>query len=215
MTHTRNTAASAATDAPDGPENGRAERARTEPMTVRPLRDGRYVVETEGGTYVVDLEDRTCTCPDHAIRGARCKHLRRVALDVTADRLPAPDERASACAVCGRRLFVPIHADGPRLCDRHDHAPGDVVRDRETGGLLLVVETTDERADEHRTEEDRLVAEYPTNEDYGDHEPVVLAVYLASTGDDPRRYAFPASRLTAVDADVAARLAVPLADDAP
>ncbi|MFB6157515.1 MAG: SWIM zinc finger family protein [Haloferacaceae archaeon] len=183
-------------------------------MTVRPLRDGRYVVETAGGTYVVDLDAGTCTCPDHAVRGARCKHLRRVAMDVTEDRVPAPDERASACAVCGRRLFVPIHAGGPRLCDRHDRAPGDVVRDRETGGLLLVVERTGERADEHRTEEGRLVADYPTNADYGGQEPAVLAVYLAATGDGRRRYAFPASRLTPVGADVAARLAVPLRADA-
>lgn len=236
MTHPRNTTASAPDGATEGPrafdgaggrrrradgdgESGdrrptdaRAERARVEPMTVRPLRDGRYVVETEGGTYVVDLADRSCTCPDHAIRGARCKHLRRVAMEVTAGRVPAPDERTSACAVCGARLFVPMAADGPQLCARHERAPGDVVRDRETGGLLVVVETTTERADDYRTGEGRLVADYPTNADYGAQEPVVLAVYLAAAdADEPRRYAFPASRLVPVDPDVAARLAVPLA----
>jgi hypothetical protein len=215
MPHSRNTTASAPpTDGrqpTDRPTDGRAERARTEPMTVRPLRDGRYVVETDGGTYVVDLADGTCTCPDHAIRGARCKHLRRVAVDVTEGATPAPDERASACAVCGRRLFVPLGARGPQLCDRHDRTPGEVVRDRETGGLLVVRETTARRADEHRTDEGRRVADYPTNADYGAHEPVVFAVYLAATGDAPRRYAFPASRLTPVDADVASRLAVPRA----
>ncbi|OYR74477.1 hypothetical protein DJ71_19235, partial [Halorubrum sp. E3] len=62
-------------------------------MTVRPLRDRRYVVETDGGTYVVALDAGTCTCPDHAIRGSRCKHLRRVAMEVTAGTVPAPDER--------------------------------------------------------------------------------------------------------------------------
>lgn len=36
-------------------------------MTIRPLRDRRYVVETDGGTYVVALDAGTCTCPDHAI----------------------------------------------------------------------------------------------------------------------------------------------------
>ena len=75
---------------PTTDDEDRASRARTEPMTVRPLRDGRYVVETEGGTYVVDLDARECTCPDHAVRGATCKHLRRVAIDVTEDRVPAP-----------------------------------------------------------------------------------------------------------------------------
>lgn len=214
MTHPKNTTASASTDGPDGPRTGgRTARAHAEPMTVRPLRDGRYVVETEGGTYVVDLDDGTCTCPDHAIRGARCKHLRRVAMDVSDGHVPAPDQRASACAVCGRRLFVPIRADGAHLCERHDRAPGDIVRDRETGGLLVVTRRTIERADEYRTDEDRLVADYPTNDGYGRHEPVVLAVYLAATGDGVRRYAFPASRLARVDADVAARLAVPLAAD--
>ncbi|MFC7185356.1 hypothetical protein [Halorubrum yunnanense] len=40
-------------------------------MTIRPLRDRRYVVETDGGTYVVALGGGTCTCPDHATRGLR------------------------------------------------------------------------------------------------------------------------------------------------
>ncbi|MFB6280406.1 MAG: SWIM zinc finger family protein [Haloferacaceae archaeon] len=227
MTHPSDTTASAPPRGPGGPgdDDGRspfdpgdgddartrAARARTEPMTVRPLRDGRYAVETGGGTYVVALDGGTCTCPDHAIRGARCKHLRRVAMAVTAGRVPAPDERTGACAVCGAALFVPMTADGPRLCDRHERAPGDVVRDRETGGLLVVTGTTGERADEHRTDEGRLVADYPTNDAYGAHEPVVRAVYLAAAGgDETRRYAFPASRLVPVDPAVAARLAVPV-----
>jgi hypothetical protein len=174
-------------------------------MTVRSLRDGRYVVETEGGTYVVDPDARDCTCPDHAIRGARCKHLRRVAIEVTGGRTPAPDRRASACAVCGERLFAPRHDPGPHLCARHALAPGDLVRDRERGGLLVVVEATGERADEHRTEEGRPVADYATNVDYGAHEPVVRAVYLDGLRPDAgvaraRRYAFPASRLVPADA---------------
>lgn len=233
MTHSRITTASAPTDAGGGSRGSgdgrpaadadsdgtgsteartRAARARAEPMTVRPLRDGRYVVETEGGTYVVDLEGGTCTCPDHAIRGARCKHLRRVAMDVTAGRAPAPNERTGACAICGAPLFVPMTAEGPRLCERHQRAPGDVVRDRETGGLLVVREVTAERADEHRTGEGRLVADYPTNADYGAHEPVVLAVYLtAGRSDDgeARQYAFPASRLVPVDPEGATGSVVP------
>lgn len=27
------------------------------------------------GTYLVDVERESCTCPDARIRGARCKHL--------------------------------------------------------------------------------------------------------------------------------------------
>ncbi|WP_109745704.1 SWIM zinc finger family protein [Salinigranum rubrum] len=199
MTHPAHTPASQHTQhtrLPPAGATGRALRARTEPMTVRPLRDRRYVVETEGGTYVVDLDRRTCTCPDHAIRGSRCKHLRRVAIEVTERRVPAPDERPSVCAVCGREAFVPFDSTGAQLCDRHAHRPGDVVTDRETGSALLVVGVTTERADAVETQEGRFVADYESNRHYGGHEPVVDAVYLED--DEPRkRYRFPASRLRA------------------
>jgi hypothetical protein len=166
-------------------------------MTVRPLRDRRYVVETEGGTYVVDLERRSCTCPDHALRGARCKHLRRVAIEITDGRIPAPHERPAVCAVCGRETFVPLDTTGPQLCDRHGFVPGDVVTDRETGSTLVVGRVTDRRADAVETREGRVVADYETNRHYGRHEPVVEAVYL---DDRPprRRYQFPASRLQSI-----------------
>jgi hypothetical protein len=169
-------------------------------MTVRPLRDRRYVVETEGGTYVVDLDRRTCTCPDHAIRGSRCKHLRRVAIEVTERRVPGPDERPAVCAVCGRETFVPFDSTGAQLCDRHAHRPGDVVTDRETGSALLVVGVTTDRADAVETREGRLVADYESNRHYGGHEPVVDAVYLEDR-EPRRRYQFPASRLRSVSED--------------
>ncbi|WP_281195050.1 SWIM zinc finger family protein [Halorubrum sp. F4] len=183
--------------------DGRSERAKREPMTVRPLRDRRYVVETEGGTYVVALDAGTCSCPDHEIRGERCKHLRRVAIEVTEGRLPAPDERVGVCAVCGVETFVPLTASGPRLCPRHDFERGDAVHDRETGKLLIVTRVTERRADEYRTDEGRPIDEYPTNAVYGAHEPVIEAVYAESLGpahgiDDARRYGFPASRLVPV-----------------
>lgn len=182
----------------------RSARAKREPMTVRPLRDRRYVVETEGGTYVVALETGTCSCPDHEIRGSRCKHLRRVAIEVTDGRLPAPDERVGVCAVCGIETVVPFETSGPQLCERHDFERGEAVRDRETGTLLIVARVTDRRADEYRTDERRRVDAYPTNAAYGAHEPVVEAVYADSLGpahgiDDARRYGFPASRLVRAD----------------
>jgi|GEM_PF-175607 hypothetical protein len=178
----------------------RSTRAATEEMKVRPLRDRRYVVETDGGTYVVALDAGTCTCPDHAIRGFRCKHLRRVAMEVTAGSIPAPDERVGVCAVCGAETFVPLDAGGSHLCARHGFEPGDVVRDRETDERVVVVAVTTERADTYRTEEDRRVDEYATNAAYGAHEPVVEAVYVDAVRpgrsvSDCRRYAFPASRL--------------------
>jgi hypothetical protein len=169
-------------------------------MTLRPLRDGRYVVETEGGTYVVALDAGTCTCPDHAIRGARCKHLRRTAMEVAAGSIPAPDERVGVCAVCGAETFVPRDTDGSHLCARHGFAAGEVVRDRETEKRVVVVAVTTERADAYRTESGRTIDEYGTNAAYGAHEPVIEAVYVDAirpgrTVTDCKRYAFPASRL--------------------
>ena len=162
-----------------GGTSGRARRARTQAMLVRPLRDGRYVVETEGGTYVVDLEAESCTCPDHQLRGADCKHRRRVTIEVTERRVPAPDQRTAICATCGEPTFVPRSAIGSQLCDRHTPTPGDPVRDRETGKLLVVTAVTTDRADERIVEErDQSIAAFASNEQYGDHEPVIEAVYV-------------------------------------
>jgi len=205
MTHPAHTPASlpatrSKTTFPAAGTAGRARRARVEPMAVRPLRDGRYAVETEGGTYVVALDAHACTCPDHQLRDARCKHLRRVALEVTEGLVPPPGQRTAVCAVCGGRTFVPTAFRGPTLCPAHDHGPGDLVHDRETGERLIVVAATGERADRIETDEGRLVADYPTNAAYGAHEPVFRAVYLDSLrrGGDVQRYAFPASRLRRV-----------------
>lgn len=222
MTHTRNTPASNTkprprravrqkTTLPASGFVGRARRARENPMAVRPLRDGRYVVETDGGTYVVDTEADTCTCPDSAIRDVECKHLQRVRIEIADGLIPAPDERASVCAVCGGRTYVPRFESGPVLCDRHDHAPGDLVRDRETESLLVVLRATGDRADRARTESDRPVADYETNAAYGSHEPVFEAVYVDSVPlvEDvaelraKKRYLFPASRLVPVEAGFA------------
>ncbi|WP_203229147.1 SWIM zinc finger family protein [Halobellus captivus] len=183
-------------------------------MTVRPLRDGRYVVETAGGTYVVDVERETCTCPDSAIRGVRCKHRRRVALEIEAGLVPGPNERERVCAVCGGRAFVPDDgdersredpADHPALCERHERAPGELVRDRETGSLLVVADALGTRADATQTTEGRLVSSYESNAAYGGHEPVFAVVYVDSLPvddvSDSRRYLFPASRLRSVTSD--------------
>lgn len=185
---------------------GRAARARDEPMTVRPLRDRRYVVETDGGSYVVDVAAGRCACPDHSIRGTRCKHLRRVAMAITAGDVPAPDERIAACGLCGRPIHVPLTAGGSHLCDAHSPVPGERVTDRETGEELVVVRVTTDRADAAETDEGRTVAAYPTNARYGGHEPVIDAVYAAALrpGADPAdldRYRFPASRLRRTGGD--------------
>ncbi|MEF8853204.1 MAG: SWIM zinc finger family protein [Haloarculaceae archaeon] len=127
----------------------RAARAWTERMAVRPRGGAEYAVESESGaTYVVDLETRTCTCPDHRIRAETCKHMRRVAIEISARRVPPPGKRRASCAACGVETFVDGEADrregserasgetassegaSPPLCETCRLEPGDVVRDR-------------------------------------------------------------------------------------
>jgi len=183
----------------------RARRARTESMTLRPLRDGRTIVETDGGTYVVDAAHEQCTCPDHAIRGVRCKHLRRVAIEAAAGTIPPAGMRDGACALCGEPVFVDLD-QSTALCERHSFEPGECVVDRETGSLLIVVEGTTERADEGRTDDGRVIAEVETNRHYGSHEPIIEVVYASSLGRPnggwtAKRYGFPAGRLRHTDRD--------------
>lgn len=176
----------------------RSLRALTEEMTVRPLPDGRYAVESaSGATYVVDMESWTCTCPDHAIRGVRCKHVRRVALEIAAGDVPAPwDPRE--CASCGRLART---SGTPPLCADCRLEPGDLVLDRETGDPLLVVGLLEERAGEAAVSDgDHTVAEHPSNEGYDPDDVVVEIVYPFSVRPDepPQRYRFPRARVERV-----------------
>ncbi|MWG34713.1 SWIM zinc finger family protein [Halomarina oriensis] len=200
----------------------RAARAWTEKMAVTALGGGIYEIESDSGhTYAVDLLEGRCSCPDHQMRGVRCKHIRRVALEITGGRAPAPGRRAIECVACGHDAFV--REDDPAVCDDCRLTPGTTVRDRETDALLVVVETTDQRAAEvtvpkkrERTladlesdaaasddAEETTVADYPNNRYYPREDPIVRAVYPFS-GDpntpfeELRRYSFPLSRLDRV-----------------
>lgn len=211
MTHTAHTPASPKStlplpaDAADLDE--RAVRARTEAMAVTAFGTSVYEVASQSGnSYLVDVRAGRCTCPDHVIRGARCKHLRRVAIEITEGRVPPPGYVAADCDACGAETFVPRDATGPVRCRRHRLAPGDRVRDRETGDLLVVVGVSERRADEVLVPDtDRTVADYPTNEGYDPAAPVVAAVYprarVDADGPTPgtlRVYSFPISRLDPV-----------------
>jgi hypothetical protein len=185
----------------------RAARAWTERMAVRTLDGPRYAVDAESGaTYVVDVAAGTCTCPDHRIRGERCKHLRRVAIEITGRRVPPPGHARARCDACGTETVVPERADPPDLCPNCALEPGDVAFDRETGDRLVVRAVTDRRADAVRIPETGgTVADHPTNAGYPDDDLVVEAVYLAAlrragrAGEEPRRYSFPLSRLARTD----------------
>lgn len=177
--------------------DARSARAWTEAMTVAPLGEGRYeVTNASGRTYVVDLPGSDCSCPDQRIRGERCKHLRRVAIEVTQRRVPAPGFRRGDCRACGHEAFLPV--EGPALCEHCAFEPGELATDRETGDLVVVVRATDDRADAVEIDAaDCTVAEYPTNDGYPRDDPVVEVAYPFAgrpIGDRPR-YAFPHSRL--------------------
>jgi hypothetical protein len=180
----------------------RGVRAWTEQMAVRPVGE-QYAVDSESGaTYVVDPAAGTCTCPDRELRGETCKHLRRVAIEITAGRVPPPGHRHADCVACGVETAVPADREPLVLCSSCDLAPGDVVLDRETGDRLVVVRVTADPADEASVPGGTTtVAAYPTNEGYPADDPVVEAVYASSVlrEDDPRRYLFPLSRLSSTD----------------
>jgi len=176
-------------------------------MAVDPIDGGRYAVESgSGATYVVDLPRGDCTCPDHEIRGERCKHLRRVAIEVTERRVPPPGYREGRCSCCRRPAFLP--EPGPPLCPDCWLEGGDVAVDRETGDTVVVRRTTTTPASEYRIgAAGCTVAEYPRNDGYPPEDPVVEVVYPFD-GDpdvdleDLRGYAFPRSRLSARDAAI-------------
>ena len=166
-------------------------------MAVRSLDGGRYAVDgASGATYTVALPDGDCDCPDRTFRGERCKHLRRVAIEVTEGRVPPPGRRRDRCAGCRREAFVP--EDGPPVCDACRPERGNGATDRETGDTVVVHRLTDETAAERAVPgADCTVADYPANGNYPDDDPVVEVVYPfdGPDFDDRRRYAFPLSRL--------------------
>jgi len=186
-------------------DRARAERARGERMRVVAAGSGRYEVTSESGaTYEVDLPAGRCACPDHQFRGVRCKHLRRTAMEVTAGTVPAPGERAAACANCGERVLVDEDAGDPVYCGDCTLEPGEFVVDRETDTLVVVVETTGERADEVAIpSRGWTVAEHYSNSDYDPGDVVVDVLYPLDrdasadqvTSRPPQRYAFPRGRL--------------------
>lgn len=181
----------------------RSRRAWTESMAVRPLRDGRYAIEgTTGATYVVDLRQSDCSCPDNEIRGELCKHIRRVAIEINHGTIPAPD-RSTKCRVCGREIAYETEQE-PALCDDCRLEPGDLVYDRERDPdtPLLVIAVTDRRADEVEIEAlGCTVAEYAENRKYNSSDPVVEVIYPRSVrvGRTPHQYSFPISRLAKSD----------------
>ncbi|GCF15924.1 hypothetical protein Harman_38590 [Haloarcula mannanilytica] len=68
----------------------RTKRAKREDIDVSFLaKPGRYEIHSASDSrYEVDVLEETCSCPDVA---ERCKHLRRVDIEIKAKRVPRPD----------------------------------------------------------------------------------------------------------------------------
>jgi hypothetical protein len=125
-------------------------------------------------------------------------------MEVTEGLVPPPGEQAVECANCGEETFVDEKSEGPHFCAECGLEPGETVVDRETGDLLVVVRTTDRRADEVEiANHDCTVAAYHNNQDYRADDVVVEAMYPVPAGlgtDDLkphhlRRYSVPRGRL--------------------
>ena len=172
--------------------------AWTEEMVVRPLKGSRYVVDGErGGSHVVNLERGYCSCPDHERRGERCKHLRRVAIEINLGRVPPPGQRIVECANCGDDLTVDVAESEPHLCESCALEPGERLVDEETDATVRVVSVTDRRAGEVAVpQRDCTVADYPSNGEYPPDDVVVNVLYPGAEDAEQRRiYSLPLSRL--------------------
>jgi hypothetical protein len=132
---------------PEAAIERRAHRARSEQMHVSLRRTGGlYDVRTaSGSTYRVDIAAGSCTCPDWTEREPEggCKHLRRVRLELDANRVPTPAgtlPEASSVTQPGPSRTVcdggaPGSVTGPhREFDKHGTPTGETYYRCETCG---------------------------------------------------------------------------------
>lgn len=172
-------------------------------MAVKPF-GGAYLVDAEDeGTQFVRLGDGACSCGG-GDGDDRCKHLRRVAIEINLGRVPPPSGRSISCQGCASAVDVSVADDPPHLCPDCAVAPGDLVVDREGDAStpLLVVSGPGLPAEDVTVPgTDVTVAAYDCNDEYRARAPVVEAVFPQSVSTDrpPRRYLFPVPRLAKPD----------------
>ncbi|PTD94092.1 ribonuclease H [archaeon SCG-AAA382B04] len=56
----------------------RKKKAKEEDMSVEKIDTSTFKVKDK---YVVDIDEGTCTCPDHQTRGVKCKHIFKVEME--------------------------------------------------------------------------------------------------------------------------------------
>jgi hypothetical protein len=122
---------------PSTDRTGRTQRACTEDMTIRALLDGRYqVIAQSGQTYFVDLTSGTCSCPDLA---PKCKHLRRVKLDIACGELPHPDECPTDADLAASEPSRTLSTPTPATPLADGGQPADTDHESETVQPSLVI----------------------------------------------------------------------------
>lgn len=123
-------------DGDDSTLDPRTQRARSEDMQVALRKAGGiYSVRgASGNVYSVDIAKKDCSCPDSQKRGTeRCKHLRRVEMEIWQRTVPTPDgrlpERPVADGGVGAESAEQDHkerrVEGPlQEVDKHGRATG-------------------------------------------------------------------------------------------
>lgn len=107
----------------------RTRRAINEQMDVLFVGIGRYVVHSESGNrYEVDIFERSCTCPDWQDESTpdRCKHVRRVDLEIAARTVPRPDGRIARDLTTTTRSSLTIHSDQEPTPETEDRIVGPI-----------------------------------------------------------------------------------------
>ncbi len=100
----------------------RAARAWTERMAGRPRADSTS--RDDGKRQLLPRRRRQLAVPARtAVRGEHCKHLRRVAIEITARRVAPPGKQRAVCDACGTVTFVAADAGTPHLCGNADWKP--------------------------------------------------------------------------------------------
>ena len=117
-------------------QESRTQRAYREPMQVAlSCAGGRYTVyAASGNTYQVDIATKTCTCGDYQQNepDEGCKHVRRVDVEVRANRVPTPDGRLPASLMMDGGIVATHRATDP---DTTGRAAGRDTDDRIRGPI--------------------------------------------------------------------------------